>query len=179
MPLLRPEGHFWRLARPSPPRAASPRPAHHSNFPPTSGACRWRSGDGGVAARGIAVTPSRLGVPTQQWRTRGQVSVGGRLFWGPGIPQRHPRLPHGSHPTFRGSMRLRGKPSPVGPRGDCPHPGASHTRRRAELYLPQGIPGPSPGPHTFPAPPFTHQCVCCGAIRPPKSPRPRERHLRP
>ncbi|KAG0715424.1 hypothetical protein GWK47_011957 [Chionoecetes opilio] len=79
---------------------------------------RWRSGDGGVAARGDQLlTPSRH-VPYTAVGALGRKCCGGSPTVGGdlGIPQRQLQVSPRAAPTFRGHMRP-GEPSPWGLRG--------------------------------------------------------------
>ncbi|KAG0722524.1 hypothetical protein GWK47_044339 [Chionoecetes opilio] len=84
------------------------------------------------------LTPSPPRVPTQQWRDTGaQVSVGVAYCWGTSAyPKSAPGYTPRQHPRCRGSMRLRGKPSPSGLRGDCLHHRVHlHSEGVQQLYL--------------------------------------------
>ncbi|KAG0722513.1 hypothetical protein GWK47_044350 [Chionoecetes opilio] len=160
---------------PTPQGGARP-PTHHSNFTPTSGAVIVGGvEDGGVAARGDQLlTPSRhVSLHSSGRKTGAQVSVAGRLLLGTSAyPTSAPGYTHDSHPRCRGQHATPGNHHLSGLRGEMSPPQSANYIAEgvaATLPIAQGMQGPSPGPSHFP-PPFTHQCVCCGATRHPTRP---------
>ncbi|KAG0717970.1 hypothetical protein GWK47_053386 [Chionoecetes opilio] len=185
MPLLRPEGHFWRLCSAPPPRARSS--AHPSfDLTPTSvRVIRWRVGDSGVAARGDQLAHAltrHVSLPAvatlgRKCLVRVAICLGTSAY--PNVSSgythdSHPRFARGQHATPWETITCR-SPWGLSPRYRV----HLHRRRRAATYLSlKACQGPSPGPSHLPAPPFTHQlCWCCGATRHPQDHVARNRHL--
>ncbi|KAG0711217.1 hypothetical protein GWK47_021093 [Chionoecetes opilio] len=112
MPLLRPEGALLAPVSGLTPQGGARPPTHHSNFTPTSGGSdRWRSGDGGVAARGDQLlTPSRhVSLHSSGGHWGASVCGGSPTVGGPRhIPTSAPGYTHGSHPRCRGQHATPG-----------------------------------------------------------------------
>ncbi|KAG0723963.1 hypothetical protein GWK47_041628 [Chionoecetes opilio] len=176
--LLRPEGALLAPVSGLTPQggAGSARPSFELH-PYLRCSDRWRSGDGGVAARGDQLpTPSRhVSLPASGGHWGASVWGGSPTVGGPwAYPNVSSRLPPRQSPTLPGQHAPPGNHHLSGLRGGLSPPQSCilHSRRRAAtLPIAQGMKGPlSPGPSHLPAPPFTHQCVCCRAIRYPTRP---------
>ncbi|KAG0694038.1 hypothetical protein GWK47_027307 [Chionoecetes opilio] len=183
MPLLRPEGALLApVSGPHPPgRRSSARPSFELH-PYLRCSDRWRSGDGGVAARGDQLlTPSRLvSLHSSGGHWGASVCGGSPTVGGPRhIPTSAPGYTHGSHPRCRGQHAPPGSHHLSGLRGTVSTTECIYIAEGVQqLYLSlKACKALRLVHHTFPRPFHPPVCVLWSHQTPHKTHVARNRHL--